>query len=47
MKREQETFPYIAKLLNGAEVEWKPLGEVAKVNKGVQLNKTKLKDEGK
>ena len=47
MKREQEIFPYIAKLLNGAEVEWKPLGEVAKVNKGVQLNKTKLKDEGK
>ena len=47
MKREQETFPYIAHLLNGAEVEWKPLGEVAKVNKGVQLNKTKLKDEGK
>ena len=29
MKREQETFPYIAHLLNGAEVEWKPLGEVA------------------
>ena len=29
MKREQETFPYIAKLLNGAKVEWKPLGEVA------------------
>ena len=28
MKREQETFPYIAHLLNGAEVEWKPLGEV-------------------
>ena len=29
MKREQEIFPYIAHLLNGAEVEWKPLGEVA------------------
>ena len=29
MKREQETFPYIAHLLNGAKVEWKPLGEVA------------------
>lgn len=28
MKREQEIFPYIAQLLNGAEVEWKPLGEV-------------------
>ena len=28
MKREQEIFPYIAHLLNGAEVEWKPLGEV-------------------
>ena len=36
MKREQETFPYIAHLLNGAEVEWKPLGEVCEFsNTGV------------
>ena len=36
MKREQETFPYIAHLLNGAEVEWKPLGEVCEFsNRGV------------
>ena len=36
MKREQETFPYIAQLLNGAEVEWKPLGEVCEFsNTGV------------
>ena len=34
MKREQEIFPYIAHLLNGAEVEWKPLGEVAEVSAG-------------
>ena len=34
MKREQEIFPYIAHLLNGAKVEWKPLGEVAEVSAG-------------
>ncbi|KGQ28954.1 hypothetical protein JP31_00220 [Gallibacterium anatis] len=38
---------YLEKLLQGAPVEWKTLGEVAKVNKGVQLNKTLLKESGK
>lgn len=28
MTQEPKIFPYIAKLLNGAKVEWKPLGEV-------------------
>jgi len=26
MTQEPKIFPYIARLLNGAEVEWKPLG---------------------
>ena len=37
---------YIQKLLNGEKVEWKTLGEVCKINKGKQLNKTELRDEG-
>ena len=32
MNKEQHTFPYIQRLLNGAEVEWKPLEEVAELN---------------
>ncbi len=28
--KEQHTFPFIERLLDGVEVEWKPLGEVAK-----------------
>ena len=45
MKREQETFPYIAHLLNGAEVEWKPLGEVAKIEKGKRVTKQQLSSD--
>ncbi len=45
MKREQETFPYIAHLLNGAEVEWKPLGEVAELKRGTSITK-KTSNEG-
>jgi len=29
MTQEPNIFPYIARLLQGAEVVWKPLGEVA------------------
>ena len=47
MEKKKEIFPYIAKLLNGEKVQYKTLGEVAEVNKGKQLNKTELKDEGK
>ena len=47
MTQEPKIFPYIAKLLNDEKVQYKTLGEVAEVNKGKQLNKTELKDEGK
>lgn len=32
--KEQHTFPFIERLLDGAEVEWKPLGEVAEIGTG-------------
>ena len=45
MKREQEIFPYIAHLLNGAEVEWKPLGEIASMYGGLTgKNKTDFEE---
>ncbi|PAF44531.1 restriction endonuclease subunit S [Helicobacter sp. 11S02596-1] len=31
--------PFLKKLLDGENVEWKPLGEVAEIRKGEQLNK--------
>ena len=37
---------YIEKLLQGAEVDWKPLGEVATLEKGKQLNKSLLTESG-
>ncbi|GJQ06334.1 type I restriction system specificity protein [Capnocytophaga cynodegmi] len=37
----------IENLLQGQKVEWKTLGEVCVINKGKQLNKTELKEEGK
>jgi len=46
MKREQEIFPYIAHLLNGAEVEWKPLGEVAEIINGYAFKSGKYSDNG-
>ena len=46
--RKQQYEYYRNQLLTfGDEVEWKPLCEVATVSKGIQLNKTKLKEEGK
>ena len=44
MKREQETFPYIAHLLNGAKVEWKPLGEVCELKRGRVISKEYLNE---
>ncbi|QUB81884.1 restriction endonuclease subunit S [Prevotella jejuni] len=38
---------YIEKLLQGAEVDWKPLGEVATLEKGKQLNKSLLTESGR
>ena len=38
--------PFIERLLDGAEVEWKPLGEVITLEKGKQLNKSLLTESG-
>lgn len=38
---------FLEKLLGGSDVEWKPLGEVIKLEKGKQLNKELLSDDGK
>ena len=46
MNKEQNTFQFIERLLDGAEVEWKPLGEVVLLEKGKQLNKQALSDKG-
>ena len=43
---EQHIMPFIERLLDGAEVEWKKLGEVVQIEKGKQLNKRALSDEG-
>ena len=44
--KEQNTFPFIERLLDGAEVEWKPLGEVAELKRGTSITK-KTSKEGK
>ncbi len=43
---EQHIMPFIERLLDGAEVEWKPLGDVVLLEKGKQLNKQALSDKG-
>ena len=45
MTQEQKIFPYIARLLQGAEVVWKPLGEVAELKRGTSITK-KTSNEG-
>ena len=42
MTQEPNIFPYIARLLQGAEVVWKPLGEVCKVSRGKSLQKSDI-----
>ena len=37
---------YLDKLLEGVEVEWRTLGEVIKLEKGKQLNKELLSEDG-
>ena len=37
---------FIEQLLNGENVEWKPLGEVITIEKGKQLNKSLLTESG-
>nr|WP_314602582.1 restriction endonuclease subunit S [uncultured Alloprevotella sp.] len=42
---EQHIMPFIERLLDGAEVEWKPLGEVAELKRGTSITK-KTSTEG-
>lgn len=44
--KNKETMPFIEQLLNGENVEWKPLGEVITIEKGKQLNKSLLTESG-
>ena len=46
MTQEPKIFPYIARLLQGAEVVWKPLGEVAEIINGYAFQSGKYSDEG-
>ena len=39
MTQEPKIFPYIERLLQGAEVVWKPLGEVAEIKTGQTVSK--------
>ena len=45
MTQEPKIFPYIARLLQGDEVVWKPLGEVAELKRGTTITK-KTSNEG-
>ena len=45
MTQEQKIFSYIERLLQGAEVVWKPLGEVAELKRGTTITK-KTSNEG-
>jgi len=40
--KEQQTFPFIERLLDGAEVEWKKLGEVCELKRGRVISKEYL-----
>ena len=40
-------FPYIERLLEGEEVQWKTLGEVCDILRGKRVTKKELSDEGK
>jgi Restriction endonuclease S subunits len=42
MTQEPKLFPYITRLLQGASVEWKPLGEVAELKRGRVISKEYL-----
>ena len=43
MTQEPKIFPYIERLLQGAEVVWKPLGEVLKRTKGTKITAGQMK----
>lgn len=38
-QEQQQLFPYLQRLLNGAPVEWKPLGEVATLQRGKTITR--------
>ena len=40
-------FPYLERLLEGKEVQWKTLGEVCDILRGKRVTKKELSDEGK
>ena len=46
MTQEPNIFPYIARLLQGAEVVWKPLGEVADFQNGFAFKSNLFRDDG-
>ena len=46
MTQEPNIFPYIAHLLQGAEVVWKPLGEVADFQNGFAFKSNLFRDDG-
>ena len=46
MTQEPNIFPYIAHLLQGAEVVWKPLGEVAELITTGKLNANAMEENG-
>ena len=43
MTQEPKIFPYITRLLQGAQVAWKPLGEVLKRTKGTKITAGQMK----
>ena len=45
MTQEPKIFPYIERLLQGAEVVWKPLGEVAELKRGQRVTKQELSND--
>ena len=46
MTQEPNIFPYIARLLQGTEVVWKPLGEVAELITTGKLNANAMEENG-
>ena len=46
MTQEPKTFPYIVRLLQGAEVVWKPLGGVAELITTGKLNANAMEENG-
>ena len=44
--KEQHTFPFIERLLDGAEVEWKKLGEICDFRNGFAFKSNLFKEKG-